>query len=77
MLRKPHVYQWDDEPADERPSEFASTSGYTSRSGYHPAMDPAPRRTVRFGARSVLFVTLLLLGAGGWILHRFAHLLGR
>jgi hypothetical protein len=28
MSRDIHVYGWDDEPSDERPSEFARSTGY-------------------------------------------------
>lgn len=77
MSRKPHVYRWDDEPVDERPSEFATTGSHLVRSGFHPAMDPAPARRVVVGWRSLIAAALLLAAGGGWLLHRVAHWLGR
>ena len=48
MARQPHVYGWDEEPADERPSEFAPSTGYSLLSGYHDdALSPEERARVR------------------------------
>ncbi len=38
------VYDWDAEPQDERPSEFAPTTGYRVHSGFYAAPVVARRR---------------------------------
>jgi hypothetical protein len=76
MKKKPHVYQWDDEPADERPSEFASTS-FTAASGYHSSMHGRHRTrpSSRVGAKTWIGVAVVLFGLGVWAVQSFAHLL--
>ena len=76
-----HVFGWDDEPADERPSEFVPSTGYgSSLSGYyHSTLDPAfeSRRKRRpqssGGGWQFLLVILGLLCLGGYLIYRFAH----
>jgi hypothetical protein len=75
MSQKPHVYQWEDEPADQRPSEFASTS-FALTSGYSSMYASRRRPARRAGFRTLIVVTILLVGLGGWLLHHFAHLVG-
>lgn len=41
------VYDWDAEPQDERPSEFAQTTGYRVHSGFYVAPVVARRRRGR------------------------------
>jgi hypothetical protein len=74
MPQKPHLYQWEDEPVDERPSEFASTSFMLS-SGHASTFDRAShRRAARTGLRTMVGVAAVLLSLGGWLFHHFAHL---
>jgi len=61
MARQPHVYGWDEEPADERPSEFAPSTGYSLLSGYHVPADLSARSARRRRGRSVGAVTLLVV----------------
>ncbi|MBS0444424.1 MAG: hypothetical protein JSR59_00600 [Proteobacteria bacterium] len=74
MPQKPHLYQWEDEPVDERPSEFASTTS-TLASGFASAPPALRRRANRTGLRTMLTVTIALLALGGWLLHHWAQLL--
>ncbi|HJV63609.1 MAG TPA: hypothetical protein VJ743_21855 [Albitalea sp.] len=75
-----HVFGWDEEPADERPSEFMPSSGYTALSGYHVPRDLSARAARRrtghgFGAKMALAVCVALLVASGYALSEFAKLL--
>lgn len=76
MQRQTHVYGWEEEPADERPSEFLPTTGLSALSGYHfPAglnARTARRRGSRFGLASVLTVFVLLLVLSGFVMYRLA-----
>lgn len=59
------VYDWEIEPKDERPSEFApSTTGYGLHSGFYVAPVVASRRTRRGGAFTVWLLASGVLGAG-------------
>jgi hypothetical protein len=80
MARQTHVYGWDEEPADERPSEFMASSGYSALSGYHVPADlnrrAAQRRKGRgLGFRSVLLVCVVLVGLCGAAIHTVIRLL--
>jgi len=75
MVKKVHVYGWDDEPVDERPSEFRST-GFPM-SGYATTVASAgrARARTRFGFKSLIVFALLLLGIGAWALLQLPALL--
>lgn len=76
MQRHTHVYGWEEEPADERPSEFFPTTGHSALSSYHfPAelnARAARRRGSRWGVASVLAAFVLLLVLSAFVMHRFA-----
>lgn len=58
------VYDWEVEPKDERPSEFApSTTGYTLHSGFYVAPVVTARRSRRGGGLTVWLLTGSVLGA--------------
>ncbi|HEY9029451.1 MAG TPA: hypothetical protein VIO33_03430 [Burkholderiaceae bacterium] len=78
-FKESQLYTWESEPVDERPSEFMSSTGYASLSGYHSAIDPVRRvrRGNRFGLAGMLAVALAFIAAGGWVIVRFAPLLHR
>ena len=76
----PHVYGWDEEPADERPSEFVQSTGYSVLSGYHHPSDLNARAARRrrgsgFGFKAVVAVFLVLLGLSGFAIHEAVKLL--
>ena len=75
--KPPHIYSWDDEPVDERPSEFSSTTGYSVLSGYHPMNDPMRHRRSRsrFGFIAMLAFCVVVLALGGVALVKLAPLL--
>ncbi|MBC8055915.1 MAG: hypothetical protein H7Y61_05005 [Rhizobiales bacterium] len=79
MKHKPsHIYSWDEEPVDERPSEFSSTTGYSVLSGYHPMNDPArkPRYSrSRFGFKTMVAFCVVMIALGGVALVKLAPLL--
>jgi hypothetical protein len=76
MNRSTYVFGWDEEPADERPSEFAPTTGYSAFSGYHHSSD-MNRRVARRHQRGAgfgrfVFVCATLLGAAGYAIYLYA-----
>jgi hypothetical protein len=78
QFKQSQLYGWDNEPVDERPSEFMPSTGYATLSGYHSALDA--RRTRRHrgsraGIAAVLVFALLAIVAGGWAIVKFAPLL--
>lgn len=78
MTVKPsHIYGWDEEPVDERPSEFSSSTGYSVLSGYHPMPDPPRRRQAcsRIGFKTLLFFCAVVLMLGFFALIKLAPLL--
>lgn len=79
QFKASQLYGWDNEPVDERPSEFVPSTNYATLSGYHSSLD-APRRArrgSRFGLASVLTFALLVMAAGGWAIARYLPLLLR
>jgi hypothetical protein len=81
MSRNTHVFGWDEEPADERPSEFMPSSGYSVLSGYHVPRDLSARTARRrnghgLGFKAVVVVCVALLGACGYATLHVARLLG-
>ena len=73
-----HVYGWDEEPVDERPSEFVPTSGYSALSGYHVPRDLSARVSRRRrgrGLTGLVIATLVLLIASGVAIRQFAKVL--
>lgn len=78
MRSNPHTFGWEEEPSDERPSEFMST-GYSILSGYHVPRDLSARHARRrrgngFGFKSVAVVAVVLLGLSGVAIHEFGKL---
>lgn len=73
-----HVYTWESEPADERPSEFMPTC-YSQLFGFYTLADSNHRAPARrwFGFRSLLVfaVVVLVLGLGAFAIGRLAPLL--
>jgi hypothetical protein len=46
------VYDWESEPADERPTEFGASTGFSSYSGYfHSTLDSELERRRRMARR--------------------------
>jgi len=80
MSRNPSVFGWEHEPADERPSEFARSTGYSVLSGYHVPSDlhaRAARRSSggRIGFKTIVAVFLVLLAVSGVAMHEVVKLL--
>jgi hypothetical protein len=79
MTHNAYVFGWDAEPADERPSEFAPTTGYSAFSGYHQPTG-LNRRVARRQARSgglvrVAIVFVVILGIAGFAMYGVARML--
>ncbi len=70
------VFDYDLEPVDERPSEFAS---YEPLSGFHraPVQVRPARRGSRFGFKAMLLATAVLVALGTWGLRELVTLLHR
>jgi hypothetical protein len=79
MSRHTHVYGWDEEPADERPSEFMTSTGYSLLSAYHVPHDlsrrAARRRRGGRGFPAVVIACIVLLLVCGVAIHAFVKLL--
>lgn len=59
------VYDWEIEPKDERPSEFApSTTGYALHSGFYVAPVVSARRARKGGGFTVWLLASGVLGTG-------------
>jgi hypothetical protein len=74
------VYGWEQEPADERPSEFRGSTGYSVLSGYHlpselNARAARRRRGTGMGFKLVVIVFLALLAVSGVAIHEMIKLL--
>lgn len=77
-IKQSQIFGWDEEPVEERPSEFASTAGHSILSGYHSACVSAtpPRHSqAHTGWVGVLLFCVVLFGLGVYGLVRFAPLL--
>jgi hypothetical protein len=77
MIKQSQIYGWDEEPAEERPSEFMQSTGYSVLSGYHPMNDPMRSRRAqpRFGFKTLLVFCAVILTLGGFCLIKLAPLL--
>lgn len=80
MRKQTHVFGWDEEPVDERPSEFQASTGYSVLSGYHPIDEKirpqfAPRAPSRFGLKSLLVVCIAIVLLGGYAMAKLVPLL--
>jgi hypothetical protein len=77
QFKQSQLYGWEEEPVDERPSEFMSSTGFATLSGYHPMMDPMRRARPRsrFGVGSMLVVVILFIALGGWAIIKIAPML--
>ena len=71
------IYGWDEEPVDERPSEFSSSTGYSVLSGYHPMNVPLrrPRQHSGAGFKTLLVFCVVVLALGVFALVKLAPLL--
>ena len=74
-----HVYGWDEEPADERPSEFMPSSSFQLLSGYHVPEDVSARAARRrrgegVGLKTAIVVGLVLIGLAGLAIREFVRL---
>ncbi|MEP7099118.1 MAG: hypothetical protein ABI781_01325 [Burkholderiales bacterium] len=76
-IKPSQIYSWDEEPVDERPSEFSSTTGHSLLSGYHPINEPARtlRARSRFGFKTMLVFCAVILALGVVVLMKIAPLL--
>jgi hypothetical protein len=72
------LFGWDAEPSEERPSEFAHSTGYSLLSGYHVLHDSpsaAGRRSKTKGLGFLLVVSALIVGLGAVGLYWLAQFL--
>lgn len=74
QFKDTQVFGWENEPKDERPSEFMPSTGYSVLSGYHTLPDSAVsarrrRQRLRAGVSTVLVASLaaIALGVAGLI----------
>jgi hypothetical protein len=79
-IKSSQIYSWEEEPVDERPSEFSSTTGHSLLSGYQSTYEPArparpTRRASRFGFKTILVFCVVLLALGLLALMKLAPLL--
>lgn len=77
-LKKTQVFDWETEPADERPSEFVQSTGYSVLSGFHaaPPTRPSTRKRSSSGGINMLLVAAgVVIGLGALALVGFIHYL--
>ncbi len=78
MKKRPHVFTWDDEPNDERPSAFAHSTQMPTESWFDPLPEErkkALRRSPRSGLLSISVTFVLALALSGYVLYEIAKLL--
>ena len=81
MRRQDSIYGWEQEPADERPSEFRETStGYSVLSGYHLPSDVNVRAARRrsgsgMGCKAIVVAFVVFLGLSGVAISQFVKFL--
>lgn len=71
-FKETQIFGWDQEPKEDRPSEFIPSTGYSSLSGYYSMPDSAGvavrgRRRGRFNGLIVASLAVVGLGAAGLI----------
>ena len=69
-FKNTQVFDWESEPHDERPSEFAQSTGYSALSGLYVPEQSRPRRRRQGG------VNMLLVGAATVVALSIVALLG-
>jgi len=74
------TFSWDQEPADERPSEFKHSTGYSVLSGYHLPSDLNARAARRrsgsgWGFKSIVIAFILMRSASGVAMHELMKML--
>ena len=74
------VFGWESEPADERPTDFGGSTGFSALSGYHvaPEAQLSRRRQQqrhRSGLAKLAVVSLAIMGVATAALVQMAHLL--
>ncbi|HEV7915321.1 MAG TPA: hypothetical protein VGP22_16270 [Albitalea sp.] len=80
-FQQTHVFGWDEEPHDERPSEFQQSTGYSVLSGYHVPSDLNARVARRsrgsggIGFKSIVFAFVVILGVSGAAITHFVKYL--
>lgn len=77
MRSNPHTFGWEEEPSDERPSEFMST-GYSVLSGYHVPRDLTARYAYRersgFGFKGIVIAFVFFLGVSTYAILEFGRM---
>ncbi len=68
------LFGWDSEPSEERPSEFAQSTGYSALSGYHAVAEPRPRPKAK-GTGFLLIMSGLIVSLGAVGLYWLAQFL--
>ena len=75
QFKDTQVFDWEIEPKDERPSEFApSTTSYALHSGFYVAPVSGERRRSRSGGFMVWLLASGVVGAGMLGLFGLVHL---
>jgi len=80
MRNNPHPFGWDEEPADERPSEFMQSTGYSVLSGYYVPGDLNARAAHRrrgqgLGFKTIVIAFVVFLGLSSVAIHEFGKLI--
>ena len=73
------VFDWANEPADERPTDFGRSTGYSTLSGYLPDTPSAARRRQRreyqSGVAKLLVISGLILGVSIFVMYEMVRYL--
>lgn len=69
------VFDWEVEPHDERPSEFAQSTGYSALSGFYVAPIASSRKRGNGGSVLAMLAGGLVVALGAAAMFGFVHLL--
>jgi hypothetical protein len=79
-FKSTQIFDWASEPADERPTDFGRSTGFSALSGYHMLPEPSRlaerrRREFRKGVAKLVAVSAVILGVSIAAMYEMAHLL--
>jgi hypothetical protein len=78
QFKATQLFDWENEPVGERPSEFMPSTGYSVLSGYHAINAPIPQRRVaqgRIGFVTWALFAVAMVTLGAWAMSELAPLL--
>ena len=78
-FKSTQVFDWESEPADERPTDFGQSTNFSALSGYSTLSEPRPvsrrQREHRLGLMKLAGVGVVILSVCMVVVSQMAHLL--